>query len=642
VKKIVFLGNCQARRLYVLYNEKFAPLTGDTTELVANFEALTPRVAEILADADVIVAQVTDAEQKVTVDKVQTKAQVIEYPYVTGNFLWPHSGREHLLNQPLPHLHDGPFGVQFGNPWLNARIKAGARPEDIVAEYEALDLSKAINLDRTYELSLQRARERDRKSGFRLADIIEKTLSDIPLFMTPANFELPLFRPFAAGVYERLGIPAATVQAMLDTLWRTPFPIADHPIHPSIAQHFGLKFIGPDTLYRTLTGESLTYREWLTDYVHYRWNDALLEGVYKSGRFRRFDADAQAVLDQLDAGLAQSAGSAQGENSKAYLLQLKGDLPRALAAIRRASELDPDNPQIIGSLAFYLADQGGLEEAERLLHDATSRWPHYAEGWNRLGSVLLRRRKPDDAVGALGNALEIDPWNVGLRRHFAAVLLHVGQPERARAVLNAGLALMPDQAELVGELSRLFAQTGDLDNALVAARRAAALQPQAPDRHLQLVDILERRDDVLGVLGALREAVAAVPKDAGLSNRLADLLAQLGRHDEARLESHRISLLEGAHASLCHPLAKELVEKGSFRQAEEKIAEAISADPFDERLHAGLADVLARQGRLVEAGASADRALQLKPDDAELRTSLAPLLTSLGRRDMNPIPQAAE
>ena len=392
MKKLVFLGTCQTRRLEVLYAEKFAPITGDTTEFIASFEEITPRVRQIMEEADVILAQVADTEQKVAPRMFDIRAQVIEFPWVSGMFLWPHSGRKHVLNQAVrPRLPDGPYGAQLGNPWLNSKIKAGAKPEDIIAEYEALDLSKVVNLSRTYELALDRARKRDERTGFALAEIIESQLTDTPLFMTPDNFELPLFRPLANGVYTRMGLSPETVENALNTLWRTPFPIADHPIHPSVARHFGLKFIGPDMRYRTFSGERLTYHEWISRYVNYEWNDTLLDNAHKSGYIRRFDGEAQTVVDGIKAGLAASNGSSAGEAGLSHLLYLKGDRAGAIAATRRAAAFDPANPQIQGTLAVYLAETGEFDEAEQVARDLTTRWPYYADGWNRYGSVLTRR-----------------------------------------------------------------------------------------------------------------------------------------------------------------------------------------------------------------------------------------------------------
>src|SRR5258708_40276685 len=98
MKKIVFIGNCQGRRLQVLYEERFSPVTGDTAEFVGSFDEIE-RVRPILAEADIIVSQAIEGEHEIALGTFDTGARIIEYPNVTGHFLWPFSGDPHALNQ---------------------------------------------------------------------------------------------------------------------------------------------------------------------------------------------------------------------------------------------------------------------------------------------------------------------------------------------------------------------------------------------------------------------------------------------------------------------------------------------------------------------------------------------------------------
>jgi tetratricopeptide (TPR) repeat protein len=631
MKKIVFLGNCQATRLYILFNEKFLPILGGKTDLVVNFIDLDTKSREVMEQADVIVAQVTDAEQKTSLEKIETKARIIRFPYVTGSFLWPFSGQSHIHNQSLPHLQDGPYGVQYGNRWINARLKKGAKPEDIAAEYEALDIPKLVNLDRIYELSMERARERDKKSDTRIAALIETSLTAIPLFMTPANLELALFNPLAKAVYERLGVQSAAVDTVLDTLWRSPFPVADQPIHPSVARHFGLKFIGADTRYRTVTGERLTFSEWIGRYVRYQWNDTLLEAAHRSGRLRQFNAEAKQALEQIESGLAQSNGSAYGEASRGHLLTLKGDHAGALAAAARAAAFDTTNPHYVGTLLVYTAGRGKLAEAEEIGRRMIAAWPYYAEGWVRFGIILARLGKIDEATAAMERATEIEPLNPDFRKILASTFAQAGQRERACGILSSAIAMAPERGDLQSELSRLFIQLGDFDNALVAARRAVELDGGSATAHGHLADLLNRRGDMVGAVNALSAAIAQAPGQTSLHISLSDLLNRQGRHREAAAALRDAIGLEPANTSLRYLLAQSLIRCSSFPEAEDVLAEALSLAPANDSLHALLAHVLAQQGRFTEAEASVRRAIQLRPKNAALHQVLAELLNAAGR-----------
>lgn len=631
MKKLVFLGNCQTRRLEVLYDQKFAPITGDTTEFIASFENFTPRVRQTMAEADIIVSQATDTEQKVSVRKTETNAQIIEFPYISGMFLWPYSGRAHIHNQAvLPRLPDGPYGAQLGNPWLNNRIKAGEKPEAIAAEYEALDLTKVINLDRTFEIALDRARKRDERTGFDISKIIEERLTDTPLFMTPDNFELALFRPLAAEVYKRLGIPGGVVEAMLDTMWRTPFPIADHPIHPSVARHFGLKFIGPDTRYRTFTGELLTFREWIGRYVRYEWNDTLLEGIDRSMRVRQFDAEAESVLNMIDSGLAASNGSAAGYTRRGHLLYLKGDRAGTLQAARDAAAFEHKNPQTQGTLAIYLAEQGKLDDAESVARALLSQWPHYADGWNRLGSILARRSKMDEAVAAVRRATESEPRNTDFRKHLSGLLLDTGQAEQARHVLTDIIAMMPERADLYTELSRVLMRCDDPDAALTAIKRAVNLEKDNVALRGQLADLLVQRGDFIGASIVLREVMELAPDQPSLCISLANLMIRLGQQDQAIAEFRRAIALQPRNIQLHNQLADTLYATGDLDAAEQAYRASITLDPGHIALRGTLALVIGRLGRTEESLEVIEEAIALAPEDPHLLAKHGFLLVQKG------------
>jgi Flp pilus assembly protein TadD len=624
VKKVVFVGNCQGRRLEVLYREKFAPITGDEASFVGSFDDLSPEKRAVLAEADVIVSQAIEGEHDVAIGRFETDAKIIEYPNVTGVFLWPYSGGPHILNYPLPDLQDGPFGDQFGDRWLNKKIASGAKPADICAEYEALDVAKAVRLDRMYELIMQYLRRGDARTGFDLAPTIESSFTEEALFLTPANLELKLFRPLASGIYERLGIPANSVSKVLDTVWRTPFPVLHHPIHPSVARHFGLKYIRPETRYRMLSGEAVSFSEWVARYVRFDWNNELLDGTRKIHAVGHFDAQAQSLLDQVEHGMARTNGSVSGESARAHLYFLKGDIAAAAAAARRAAALDPSDPQLVGTLAFHLIDQEQGEEAERLMRETTEKWPNNVQGWRSFGIILLRRGKPQEAIQSFHRAVTLDSRDVDSARHLANALVGVGATDQALSMLAVAAAINPEAADLFSDLAFRLHQAGDLDSALIAVRRAVALDPDSVERQRHLAEILAARGDEVGAEVAWRR-LAAIERRRPLP---ADLQSSV---DEA-LDRHRQALRRRPNDSdLRRALAENLAEHDFLEEAESVLAEGLAMDPFDATLHGALVVLLELQGRRREAEASAEKAAQLAPGDARHLKVLAKLRDAAGK-----------
>src|ERR1700712_1260995 len=127
-RKIVFIGNCQANSVHRLFAEAVAPVTGDLVSFVACFSELTESSAKLCHDADLIVCQILDSDQLVSLSGLRRKGQisstvsVVEFPFVSGAFLWPNAGAGHPFNTPLPYLVAGPFGPEFGDKYLNREI----------------------------------------------------------------------------------------------------------------------------------------------------------------------------------------------------------------------------------------------------------------------------------------------------------------------------------------------------------------------------------------------------------------------------------------------------------------------------------------------------------------------------------------
>src|SRR6267142_2501144 len=122
MRRIVFVGNCQAHMLSAIYQKFSASYSGDQVRYIPSYEALSGEDRKALATADVLVQQILDFEPKI--DLTITKAGVHHHlvPFVTAAFLWPFATEAHIRNQPLPFLRDGPYPPQLGDAYLNRKI----------------------------------------------------------------------------------------------------------------------------------------------------------------------------------------------------------------------------------------------------------------------------------------------------------------------------------------------------------------------------------------------------------------------------------------------------------------------------------------------------------------------------------------
>ena len=187
--------------------------------------------------------------------------------------------------------------------------------------------------------------------------------------------------------------------------------------------------------------------------------------------------------------------SARMQMGVTYLEQR--NLPAAMRELTKASELDPENPEIDMMLGLAYQSRGDLGKAEEHFRIAIGKRPDYAEGHNNLGNLLSQLGRGDEAIReyekAVSNVLYPTPeygyYNMG-REYLRRKELAKAESMYGRAiVLNPsfleayrGLALAQGEAgrwadsakTLVRclEVSPSFAQGWmDLGNAYLKLKR---------------------------------------------------------------------------------------------------------------------------------------------------------------------------
>lgn len=97
------------------------------------------------------------------------------------------------------------------------------------------------------------------------------------------------------------------------------------------------------------------------------------------------------------------------------------NLPSAMRELTRASELDPDNPEVDMALGLAYQARGDLGKAEERFRDAIRKKADYAEAHNNLGIVLSNLGRGEEAI-----------------REFEAAISNVMYPTPEGAYYNMG------------------------------------------------------------------------------------------------------------------------------------------------------------------------------------------------------------
>jgi Flp pilus assembly protein TadD len=224
----------------------------------------------------------------------------------------------------------------------------------------------------------------------------------------------------------------------------------------------------------------------------------------------------------------------------AYELGEKGQIDAAIAAWRRALELDPVDAKAHNNLGGLLLRQGKLDSAATHFTRALEANPELINARNNLGLVLLQRGRLAEAGEQFRESLRVAPESTEAHVNLGGVLLVQGRYAEAVRELREALRLEPASVPVRTNLAWILATCPDA--AVRNGAEAVALAERA-------AELSQRRDPV--ILDALGAAYAEAGRfsDALCAARLARELATV-RNDPAMtaaLES-RLALYQGRQA----------------------------------------------------------------------------------------------
>lgn len=183
--------------------------------------------------------------------------------------------------------------------------------------------------------------------------------------------------------------------------------------------------------------------------------------------------------------VALAPGNTRWLRTQAHVLYECGELPEALAVLRRLLELEPANASVWSDYGVYLyQDRQPAAAIEAFLH-ALALDPGQSRACNNLGSALREEGELDGAVEQFERALALDPAYADALSNLGTVA-HA-RCDYARAVEHflAALALDPNHADAIGHLGSVLSSLNHPD-AEAHLRRALTLKPHDHDKQLNL------------------------------------------------------------------------------------------------------------------------------------------------------------
>jgi tetratricopeptide (TPR) repeat protein len=255
-------------------------------------------------------------------------------------------------------------------------------------------------------------------------------------------------------------------------------------------------------------------------------------------RVNRF-ADARREYELAAAGAV--AGRSRFYASIGRLAGEAADVPGAIAAFARSVSASPNDPIGHKYLAGALLQQDRADEAFAELVAALLIDPLDADAHAGIGQIHLNAGRYEDAVAALGRAVELSADYTEARYALATALARLGRRQEAarefERVEQAQRQTLADRRrkislDVLREEAALRAAEGGYDRAAALWQQVVDQEPGRPSNHLGLAA-------ALASAGRIDEAIAHCEKAITLGadpiayGQLAELYSKVGRLDDA-------------------------------------------------------------------------------------------------------------
>jgi Flp pilus assembly protein TadD len=183
-------------------------------------------------------------------------------------------------------------------------------------------------------------------------------------------------------------------------------------------------------------------------------------------------------------------GQARAWLSLAHVIE-KSKPEEAVAAYRKAAELQPQDPEPHLSAGYLLEQEGHFADAEQEYKQALALDPS-ADALTGLANIYMRGQRLPQAEDVLRKLVTLRPDNVNAHLQLGRVLRAESKNDNAIAELQAAAKLGPADDTVQRELADLYVTAGKDDQAESAYRTLVAAHPADAELHRALGQSLLR------------------------------------------------------------------------------------------------------------------------------------------------------
>ncbi len=350
--------------------------------------------------------------------------------------------------------------------------------------------------------------------------------------------------------------------------------------------------------------------------------DILTPALKKTGDVALLAAAAEAykqVGKLRDAeGLLARAAAIEPKNAewrtRLGLVRVTGGARRqGIADLEAAIALNPKSIRADEALVMTNLAQNQFDTADKILSALEQRMPDQAGTHTLRGTYWMAKKDDAKARASFEQALRIDPAFYTAAEALGDIDMREGKPDALRQRMEALLKASPKHLAALLAIAKLDLAQGRQKEGLARIRRAISEHPESINALLLLAQIQMQGGEYAEAASTARQARDKHPLDTRALNLLADAQRAAGDIEGAILTVGTLTTLQPHIAVWQVKLSGLQLQKGDLRIAHAAAMEALKVEPDNLEAKAVLADVMLRNGQLVEVLQFAEKIQKEQP-----------------------------
>ncbi len=289
----------------------------------------------------------------------------------------------------------------------------------------------------------------------------------------------------------------------------------------------------------------------------------------------------------------------------------------ALAAAHEAGARNNNLPEVHFSLGSVYTATGRNAEAVNEIKQALQLSPNSDDGYIRLGRAYRATGQSEESIAALKKAVQLNPYYWFNHNQLGAGYFYLGRNDDARREFTEQVAENPDNEDGYNNLAATYLQQAQWKKAIPVLEKAIQIAPTTLE-YSNLATAYYQLGQYREAIPIYQQALTLNPNQTDVLRNLAEAYAHDGQSQKADETYERaISLLYNDQlainprdAQAIGTLAMCFAGKKNTAKARQLILQARSIDSADSALMYDEAYINAMDGRIPEALAALEKALE--------------------------------